>query len=151
MIRHIDDRLVRAAHQLRLILDPQNNNLLAVLRLLADGIDDARLNGAGETLIAVRAHEGELYALPAVDLTDSGDRSDPDGRRAIPDLLSPADDAAVEVVGPVVGCEGVRLAAVEAVELGALDAVRYAADGLAEERVVVLFVLGLLGEALDDV
>lgn len=57
----------------------------------------------------------------------------------------------MEVIRPVVGGEGVGLAGVEGVEAGVGDAVGDAADGLAEEGGVVGFVVGLGGEALDDV
>ena len=151
MIRHVDHRLVRPVDQLGLVLHAQHEHLLAVLLLLADRVDDRRDDLAREALVAVGADQGELYALAALEAVDARDLARPDGRGAVPDLLAPADDAAVQVVGAVVRGEGVRLSAVEAVEAGATDAVGHAADGLAEEGVVVRLVVGLFGEALDDV
>ena len=57
----------------------------------------------------------------------------------------------MQVVDTVVGGQGVRLAAIEGVDLGVLDTVGDAADDLAEEAVVVRLVGLLGGEAENDV
>jgi hypothetical protein len=151
VVRHVDGRLIGAANQLRLVLNPQHNHLLAVLHLLANGVHHARLDGAGETLIAVLADQRELDALATLETLHPRNLPHADGGGPVPDLLAPADDAAVQVVRPVVGGQCVGLAAVDVLELGVLDAVGDAADGLAEEGGVVALVLRLLGEALHDV
>jgi hypothetical protein len=104
VVRHVDDRLVRTAGQLGLVLDAEHNHLLSVLLLRPGRVHDARLNGARETLVTVRADERELDALAALELASLKARHalDADGLGAVPDLLAPPDIAAVQVVGPVV-------------------------------------------------
>lgn len=153
VVRHVDNRLVGTTHKLSLVLDPQQHNLFPLLiLLLADSINHTGLYLAGEPFIPVRTDDPELDALPALDaLEPAGDLSHPHGLGAFPDLLAPTNDSAVEIVDAVVGGEGVRFAAVERVQTRVGDAVGYAADGLAEEGIVVGLVEGLRGESLDDV
>src|SRR4051812_3413834 len=113
VVGHVDNRLLDLTiQQLRLVLNAQQDLLLAVLSLfLADSVDDPRLDLSGETLIAIFAHKRELDALTTINLValslERGDLFDTNGLRAVPDLLAPTLDAAVQVVDAVVGGQGV--------------------------------------------
>ena len=127
--------------QLDLIFDLQARLLHTINLLDGRNVPKPHLDCSREALLAVLAEVLEHDALLSIPV---------DGRRALEVLLAPSHCAAVEGVGPVVHCQVVALA-IEAVDLGARDAVCDAADVLAEER-VVLGAVGLCGgEAEDDV
>lgn len=150
VVGQVDDGLVSTTDQLGLVLDAQDDGLLAVNILSASGVDNLGLDSARVALIAVLADDGELNALAALEALNTGNLPGANRLGSVPDALAPAVAAAVETVGALVGDEGVRLA-VDVVELGALDTIGDTADGLAEVGAVVLDVLVLGGEALYDV
>lgn len=151
VVRHVDNRLIGTPNQLGLVLHRQHNHLLPLLRLLPHRVHNTRLHRPGKSLIAIGAHQAKLDALPTLDWPlNPGNLPHTHRDRPVPDLLAPPDHAAVQVVGPVVGGQGVLLA-VDLVEAGAADAVGHAPDRLAKVGRVVALVLRLLGEALHDV
>lgn len=152
MIRHIDSSLLSPLDKLGLVLHRQHR---LPLGRLASRVHDARLHGAREPFVAIFTTNLEDDALPAFfDVVLRGQPWDvlPDahGRGPLPDLLAPSFGAAVQVVGPVIGAEFVRLPVVQGDDR-VLDAVGHAADGGAEVGRIVRFVGGLGGEALHDV
>lgn len=151
VVGHVDGRLVSTTNKLSLIVHAQHDNLLAPLLHNPRCVHNLSLHRPRKALIPILAHQRILDALPALQARDAGDLPLADGFGPVPDALAPALDAAVQGVAAVVVDEGVGLAAVEGVDLGAADAVGDAADRLAKVGAVVLFVLLLGVEALDDV
>lgn len=150
VVGHVDSRLL-AVDELSLVVHGQDQNLLA--RVIGDGargVYNLDLDGTRESLIPILAHEGELDALPALKARDAGDLTLAHGLGPRPDALTPAFEATMEGVALVVIGKRPGLAA-EIVDAGIANTVRHAADGLAEVRAVVLFVLLLCLESLDDV
>src|SRR3569833_1200422 len=140
MIGQVYDGLVGYPGQLRLVLDAQHRHLVPCDGLCARRVDDRRFHRTGEPLATILAPQAELVRLSSLEAVHARDLPLPDRRGAVPRLLTPADITAVEVVRPVVGPQRVRLAAVEAVELGIADAVGDPPDGLAEVGAVVLLI-----------
>jgi hypothetical protein len=151
VVRHVDDSLLGTAHELRLVLEGQDRGLLAIDLLCTGRIGDLYQHLAREALLAVGTPERELDALAAFKTLEAGDLAHTYGCGALPDLLAPSYDTAVQVVGSIVGRELVRLAVVERVDLGVLDAVGDPSDRLAEVGCVVRNVQLLCGEALHNV
>lgn len=154
MVRHIDNGLLGASDKLSFVLHDENRSLLpALFRNPTDGIQDLNSDLAGEALVAVLASQGELDGLAAG--CESGEAwdlgPDADGARAVPHALAPADLAAVQGVGPVVGQQLVRLPGVQRPDPRPRDAVRHPPDRLPEVRAVVRHVLLLRREPLHDV
>lgn len=155
VVRHVDDRFLCAASQGCLVLHPQQSNLLAALGLLASRVHDTRLHRPREPLIPILTRQLEPHALPALinlPLLPPRDKLllHAHGHRALPNSLSPALGAAVQVVGPIVGAELVGFV-VERGDGCVGEAVRDTTDGGAKMGGVVGFVVGLRGEVLDNV
>lgn len=152
VVGHVDDGLLGTTDQLGLILQAQHDGLMAPLADLSRGVNHLDQDLAGEPLVAVLAAERELDGLAPLQVAlEPGHAADPEGLRPVPYPLAPALEAAVQGVRAVVRGERVRVTAVHGVDLGARDAVRDAADRLAEEGPVVRHVELLRREALDDI
>ncbi|KAG7143937.1 hypothetical protein HYQ46_007327 [Verticillium longisporum] len=134
VVCQVDGGLVGAADELGLVVDSQDVDLFAVLLLHTCSVGDNGLDRAWVSLVAILAEQRELHALATLEAVNAGNGAHADGLGTVPLPLAPALVAAVEVVDAVVGGQCVGLAAVEGVNLGVLDAVGDAADGLAEER-----------------
>lgn len=151
VVGHVDDSLVCPLEELGLILNRQD---CLTLGRLPSSVHHARLDGTRESLIAVFAADLEHHTLPAFfdAIIQAGNvLLDTHGGRSFPDLFAPSFCSAVEVIRPVVGAELVGLSVVERSDGRVLGAVRDTADGGAKVGAIVGFVVGLSGEALDDV
>lgn len=151
VVGHVNDSLISAANQLGLVLDAKDVGSLAVDLLRGGRVDDLDVDGTREAFLTILAPQSELDALTTLQSVEAGNVTDTNGLGTVPDLLAPADVATMQVVCAVVRGQGVRLAAVEGVDLGATDAVGNAANGLAKVGAVVALILGGRGEALDNV
>jgi hypothetical protein len=127
-----NDRLFNlVTYKLNLVLNLKFRVFLSTLGLVAGNVPHAKLDCARVPLLAVLAQVLELNSFGSISA---------DGDRSLKGSLSPALGSSVQRIRSVVGSELVRLS-VQALNLGILDAVGHAANGLAKEGRV----FGLVG------
>lgn len=142
MVRDVDDSLLDLiAQQLSLVLDAEDGSRQSIFYLLANNVEHPQLHGPGIPLVTIRTQISVKQRILSIT---------PDDSRAFKVQSSKPTTSPVQGVRRVVDLELI-LPAVQVLNHTVLDAVRDTADGRAEPGLVVLFVVFLLGEALDDV